>query len=59
MIETDTTYLRQTPNSVDGQELRASGPGSSTNNIPTDTGASLPGWAFIVSGNTPQPQISA
>lgn len=53
MIETDTTYLRHTPSSVDGQELRASDPGSSTNNIQADTGVFMPVSAFIVSGNTP------
>ena len=53
MIEANTTYLWQTPYSVDSKSFCASAPASSTNNIHADTGISMPVSAFFVPEHTP------
>ena len=59
MIEANTTYLWQAQSSIVAGDFCASVPASSTNNVHADTSVSSPVSAFLISGNTPLPRISA
>lgn len=57
MIEANMTYLWQMPHGVDAKGLYASVSASSTNNIHADIGVYSPVSAFLISRNTPLPQV--